>query len=443
MKIMKTKRHLLYSSLIISLLILSTTFAFGQGKNINKTYKWNYNVNSDVRLKFDNYDCDLVIHVWDKDEIEYHMELEVELRSERDKDFLSDFMDDFNHESSPARTEIGSRFWKNRVNIMGRKTMTLQDRKKIDYKKFAIRAELWIPRDCNLELLSKYSVINIDDINGHLSLNLYNDKVYADKLVSNCDITAKYSKIEFAEMKDIEADFYNTDLTAGNIGNMTISSRYSEIIAGDAGIINIESYDDDFKFDNTSDISYKAKYSNLIAGITGNLDTDTYEGKVNTQKSNDVSIKSKYTKYDIGEAQNVSIISSYEDDLISAGIKSLSITASKYGTYKIAEISNSLILDTGYSDKFFIDKISDNFKELKMNGKYLNLSLGIPSSMDCRLKANIKYPKLEYDESAFKTKIKIKEGSNLELESVKGTEKEEMTELILSGYEFKLLITEY
>ena len=79
-----------------------------------------------------------------------------------------------------------------------------------------MKGELWIPEKCNLNLKSKYSVIELEDIYGRVSFDLYNDKLFGGIVNENIKITAKYSTMEFKDMKNIEANLYNTDIEAGD-----------------------------------------------------------------------------------------------------------------------------------------------------------------------------------------------------------------------------------
>jgi glutaredoxin-related protein len=83
------------------------------------------------------------------------------------------------------------------------------------------------------------------------------------------------------------------------------------------------------------------------------------------------------------------------------------------------------------------------FKEIKVNGKYLELSVVIPETASYRFKANITYPNLDINESAFKPIVRIQKSSQIEYDAVKGTEKEGMPLIEANGYQVSLKIREY
>jgi len=124
-------------------------------------------------------------------------------------------------------------------------------------------------------------------------------------------------------------------------------------------------------------------------------------------------------------------------------LKNLKIYESKYGTYKIEELTELLEVTEGYSDKFEILKTSMNLKGIKVKEKYGKVRIGIPEQLDFRLKARIKYPKLDIDDAGITTRIKILENSDLEYEGIKGTESPDMPLIRITGYNVSLTINEY
>ena len=432
-----------YNVFIISLLLAIGLNGYGQSKEIQKTYSWKYEVNDDVRFTFNNYDCDLMIHTWDKPEIEYKMSVDATLKSGEDAARLDRFIDDLEFTHSSGSVEFNNRFWKSRKNIMGKKTIDLKGEKTIRYSSFKMKGELWIPAGSNLNLKSKYSGIEMEDVGGRISLDLYNDKLFGGQVNDNINITAKYCTLEFKDLKDIEADLYNTDIEAGDIGNLRIASKYSTFRAGNAGKLEINAYNDKYFFGNTNDIKFVDKYSDLTAGLSGSIEIDCYTSNVIISSVEDADLKSKYTKYEIGKANNFNISSSYNDSYKISSLKTLNIQESKYGSYKIDELLSSLRMDDGYSDKYIVLKTSPEFKGMKVTGKYEKIQIATSKDLDYRFKANVKYPKFDINEEALQTKIKIKESSQLEMEAIKGTEKAGMPEFIINGYDMALIMTEY
>ena len=439
---MKRMKAYFYKAIVIIIILAVCPDGNGQNKKLQKTYHWKYEVNDDVKFIFNNYDCDLIIHSWDQPKIEYNMSIDASLHSEEDKERLAASIEDLEFTHSAGSVEINNRFWKSRKNIMGKKTIDLEGTKTIRYSEFKMKGELWIPISCNLTLKSKYSDIEMEDLKGGISLDLYNDKLYGGNMSGKTRIADKYSTLEFKNMMDIEADLYNTDIESVKIGNLTISSKYSDFKTGNAGKLEINAYNDKYAFGNTEDIKFTDKYSDLTTGISGNMEMDCYNSTVICNRAGDLELKSKYGKYEIGEAKNLNINSGYSDNYKIKSLKTLNITQTKYGTYKIDKLISSLLMDDGYSDKFTVLKTGPGYKGMKVNGKYVKIQVALDKEMNYRFKADVKYPKFDINEEAMDVKIKIKESSELKLEAIKGVEKEGMPEIVINGYDMAVTFTE-
>jgi hypothetical protein len=438
---MKTIRTYFYSTILVSLFLLTGLEALGQSRKIEKTYKWKYQVNESAKITFENYDCNLIIHTWDKSEIQYHMTVKATLKSEEDAGKLDAFLKELKFSNSVGNVEFNNRFWSSKKTVMGRSTITLRRGGKLRFNEFKMKGELWIPESCLLTLNSKYSVIQMDDIEGRLSLDLYNDKLYGGTVKSPLKLKAKYSTLQFENMSDIEADLYSTNIETGNAGDLIITSKYSDFRTGNAGKIRIDAYSDKFSFGNTRDIQFIDKYSDLNAEISGHLKLDCYNSTVDVVNAQDIEINSKYGKYSFDGARNLNLTTSYSDHVKVGSLLSLNINESKYGDYKVNHLDRSLSLKDGYSDKFFVTK-AGALKEVKVNGKYIVLEMGLAEGLNYRFNAEVKYPKFDIDEESMNVRIKVKEGSDLKMEAVKGTESEGMPAFFINGYEMAVTLTE-
>ena len=429
------------SLLFLSLLLTMGADGFGQSKKIEKTYRWKQEVSRNVKFSFSNYDCNLTIHTWDKPEIEYKLSVNATMKSEKDARELNEYIEKLNFSNSAGSVEFNNRFWTGKKVIMGRKVMTLKGNTSIKFTEFKMEGEMWIPESCFLNLKSKYAEINMEDLNGGLSLELYNDKVYGGSVEGNTKIMAKYSKLEFARLEDMDADFYNTDIETSTVGNLNIQSKYSNVRTGDAGKIEVNSYNDKYFFENTGDIIFMAKYSDLNTNISGNMKLDCYNSNINLVYAQTINLNSKYGKYDMDACHNLNISSTYNDSYKIASIKTVNVSESKYSVFKIDHLENSLILKDGYSDKFFVSKTGD-LKGVKVNGKYIVMEMAIDKALSYKFTADVKYPKFDINEEGMDVRRKIKEGSELKMVAIKGVESEGMPALFVNGYEMAITLTE-
>ena len=438
---MKGKICYFYSTLAIIIFMTAGINSYGQGKYLEKTYKWSYKVNPDVALEFNNYDCDMIIHTWDKTEIAYTLTVDATLKSEEDARRLDEYIDDLNFSHSAGSVKFDMRFWTSKKAVMGKKTMTLKGEKTIRFSEFKMKGELWIPESCYLDVSSKYSEIEVGDLNGRINLDLYNDKWFGGAVNDNIQITAKYSTLEFTDMKDIKADLYNTTFEAGNIGDLSIVSKYSNFKAGDAGKVDIDAYNDKYSLGKAGDIRFIDKYSDLIAVQSGYTELDCYNSTVIINRLEDLDLRSKYGSFEFERMGNLNIASAYSDKYSIDSLNSLNITDSKYGVYRIDHLERSLFLKVGYSDKFYVES-AGMLKEVKVNGKYVVVEMALDKELSYRFKADVKYPKFDINEEAMNVRIKVKEGSGLKMEATKGTESEGMPSFFVNGYEMAVTLTD-
>ena len=437
---MKTMRKLFFSTLVLFLTAGVIPSVSAAGKDLQKTFTWKYTMNKDGNVVLDNYDCNVTIHVWDKGEAEYHLTIDAKTRSDEDATVLDNYLQNLKFSNSTSSVRFASSFWETRNNILGRMTMKLAGGKNVALTDFSMKGELWVPSGCRFELISKYSEINMEDFTGQLKLDLYNDNLYGGSVKGKTEIEDKYSTIEFKEMKDIKADLYNSKLEATNTGNMVIVSKYTKVTAASSGNLDIDSYNDKYNIPNTGDIKFLSKYSDLKTESSGNVTFDCYEGTFSLQDLKDLNLTSKYADFKFGTAGDISVSSSYNDKLAAGKLKSLKINESKYCSFRIEELSGSVSESDGYEDKFNVLKTGQEFKGLSVDGKYIDVSLGLPKSVDFRFRAKIQYPKLDIDESQLKATTKIIDGSHLDYTAVKGTEKEGMPVIEINGYEMSLKI---
>ncbi|MFH0843695.1 MAG: hypothetical protein V1903_13905 [Bacteroidota bacterium] len=439
MKTMKRCPFKLIAFLSLSVL-LSTAYA--AEKEIQKTFTWKYNISKDGKVTMDNYNCNLVIHTRDKGETELQLKIEADTRSDEDAAILEKYLQELVFSTSPSSVSFRSRFWENRSSLMNRTTMKLEGGKSVTLNSFEMTAEMWIPAGCMFVLNSKYSRINMEDFAGQLVLNLYNDNFYGGSVVSNAEITDKYGTIEFRDMKDIKANLYNSKLSAGNTGDLNIESKYSRVNLASCGKISSISYNDKYEIPKTGDVTFTSKYSDLKTESSGNIALDMYNGTVIMKEIRDVKITSKYTEYQFYTTGRCTISTSYNDKFTCGRLTSLTINESKYLTFRIGYLEESVEDRNCYNDSFTIAETGKDFSGLSLNGKYVTASVTLHGSTSYHLKANIKYADLNIDESSLKPIVKIIDGSDVKYDAIKGTESEGMPVIDLNGYQMTLNIPE-
>lgn len=439
---MKKKTIFICKSLFLAIFLGISLAGSGQDNRLQETYSWSYDVTKDVDLSFNNYDSDLNIRTWDKPVIDFKLHVLAKGSSEDDVKRLDSYLKKLEFSSSSVGVSIDMKFWKSRKSTFKKTKMKLVGEKDISFVEFKITGELTIPKNCNLNLSSKYSGIELADVLGKLTLELYNDKLYGGKVDNKAVISAKYSTIEFSDIKnETKIVLYSTDFEANSIGDTKFESKYSKVFVNTVGTLEIDSYNDKYNFNETGNVDFKAKYSSLRSEKSRILTADCYNCTVIIDQLEDIGIASKYSKFEFIKGNKCSISASFNDGISSTQLKILHISESKYSTFKINELSESLHVVTGYNDKYLIPKTGNDFRGMKVNEKYGKITLGVPAELAYRLKLNIKYPKLDINEEDFR--IKIKESSSIEYEAVKGTVSEGMPVMEVEGYNVSLSINDY
>jgi hypothetical protein len=436
---MNKKTNHRYRRVAVALFAALSLVSSAQESRLSKTYNWEYALQQGGKITINNYDCDLKIHTWEKDEVKYELTVLAEMNSREEAGELDSYLKSLNFSDSRNRVDINNRFWEKRVTVFNRKTITLNDNTKLGYSELNMSAELWIPEGVLFALNSKYSDITLEEITGAAEMNLYNDKVKGEAF-GNLEIEAKYSTIDLGNTGDLKAKLYDCNMYTKNSGVTYLETKYSTVSGRDAGDLIIDSYDDKINFESAHNTGFTAKYSDLKIGKVSDLILDTYNGSVTIETSNLVKVTGKYTTFNTGKSTGCNIVSLYDCRVEYDEITNMRIDESKYTTYTIGKLGKSFKLTSGYDDRIVIKSAGSQFSLFSADGKYIKSTLNIPADMACRVKADAKYASLDIDEKLFKTRIKIVESSQTRLEAIKGEEKKDMPLIEVTGYDISLSI---
>jgi hypothetical protein len=437
---MKTTERSLFKNLAVATAAILLAVLPAAAAQVQKTFTWKYPVNRETHIKTDNYNCDLVIHGWEKSETEYHLTVEATGKTQDDEKRLISFLENYSFSHSGDEVVFKNSFWKNRRTINGRTTIEIPGEKDIELTDFTMKGELWIPAGSSYELDSKYSRIDMGDLNGKLSLSLYNDNLFGSNLTAVPDIEAKYASIEFKDLKGVNAELYNCNFTAASSGALSADSKYSKFNIKNAGNVTVTSYNDNFTFSSTGNLKLDSKYSDLKSDLSGNVILNCYNGTIEITSAKNVQVSSKYAEFRLGTTEELEVGDTYNDKFVLGNVSLVNVNVSKYSNFKIAELGSGLVIGDGYNDNVLVSKSSASLKEVKVTAKYEDISLALASSLSFRLQADIKYPSLHIDEGAFKTKQRIEDNSGLSYEAIKGTEKDGMPVVAVKGYNITLTV---
>lgn len=448
MKNMK-KIHVMlaYKGLILGWVFLFTNVLLAQGVDLSKKYEWNYAVEDDATVSLINYDCDITIETSSSEEVRFEIEIDAESDKQEDINILNSYLENLSYSSRSDLVKLETSFWEkqNSNTSFGKSVikMKLKNGKSIRLSEFKIKANLYMPATAQLELNSKYSKIQLENVQ-NLKLNSYDDDIIGENVEQEVNIKAKYSDMEFGEFGSTELDLYECNFTAEKTKNLEIKSKYSDVKINYTGSIDIVGYEDKMTFQSTGNITINTKYSDLKSNTSGNLIMNIYDSDIEIEEIGNLTIKeSKYSEYKFKNAGVVNISTAYDDYYYIDDLVSLETTNSKYSEYIFKNLKSSFEILEGYDDKVRIYRTSTSFTHLDINSKYGSIILNIDEDLPLRIDWKTKYGKIDFNESKFTTKIKISENSEFEYRGVKGgPESEHMPFVKVRGYDIKMNLNE-
>jgi len=440
MKMINAKSFFSFISILCLVFIVNA--GFSRGELLSKTYDWNFNVNNKARVRLKNYDCDINIESSSTGKVIFEIIIEAESGNQEDLDILDSYLKSLSFNSKPDLVNLETVFWdsrnKNGLNENNSIRIKLKNGETIKLIEFNISANLQIPKSSHLDLTSKYSKIQMDDIR-MLDLDSYDDDIFGANVSGETAISAKYTDFEFDTFGKVEFDLYDCNIKAKKAGDMDLDSKYSDIQIENIGDLNIESYDDNFIFKSTGAVKLNTKYSDFKSEISGNMILNIYDSNFDIEKIGNLDIsESKYSEYKIEEAGIVRIATSYDDNFLIDNLVSVKVDNTKYSDFVHQKADAFFELSESYDDNIKIHDTSPAFKHLEVEGKYGDILLETADGLPLKIDWNTKYGKIDLDEDDFKTTIKIKENSNIEYRGVRGKETENMPYVKVRGHNMKM-----
>jgi hypothetical protein len=430
---MKTKLY--FKSLLGLAFLLLTGITVAQNYDGSKTLNKTMAVPEGVSIQFSNQSGDLKIVTTNENTVTLITDIDVSARSMDEVNQVIDAVANLKFDLHGNEMEIDTRFYKNLVTVVNKKTMTLLNGDKIRIGEFTIRHELHIPKTAEFKLNNKYSDIEMQSFDGVADFDLYSSKLYAGDFSKKVRIDAKYSKINLQDIaEEAVFNFYDTDIKFNSCGDANIKSKYSKFEASKTGALTIDSYDDKFYFTEATSLNLKAKYSDFISKArTNDIFLELYDCNIQASSAKYATYSGKYSDLNLGDVKEFRIAESYDDNFQFRKTADIQVRESKYSKYKMDEAASFTI--DGYNDDVVINQLNPKFSEIRMNGKYGKLSIDA-GNVPFQVNFKIKYPKIDIPESV-KIVKQIKDNSDLEL--VGG---ESGGKISVEGYDMKVVIND-
>lgn len=424
---------------LTTLIIVFSFFNSLQGQDLNMKYSWSYPIDEHGTLVLENYNCDVEIIHSNSGKIDFEMEIIAEGGSEEDINIIDSYFKNYKFNASSGKVELSTIFYKSETKRSNTKII-LDNNETVTFNKIHRKAYLKIPKYIKLEISTKYSDLDIPDVE-KIELNSYKDKIEAGNIKLPAVINAKYSEITFHDISDCQLQMYNCELEAHSTGILELKSKYSRYNIADSKDITIDCYNDKYKFKNTGNVHFSGKYSDFISLSSGDITIDAYKCYFESGDIKSLKIKStKYSEYRFASAINLVLTDSYNDKFVIDKTGKIEVGNSKYSEYLHNTLEKSFSISDGYKNKITINKTSQKFSYFDTNGKYDKIRIGISSDIPLKLDIETKYGSLNYNNASFETKSLIKDDEYYKLNALRYTETENMPLVKIRGYKEDLSI---
>ncbi len=388
-------------------LTLICTNVFSKNQNEKKdSFEKTYEISSSGNFSLNMYDSDVEIIVWDKIEVKIFGEIIFNGGDKEDEDKLLKAFRGIEVNSSANSLDINTEFIKSQVQIMGVSSkITLKTGDKISIEKVKTNYKVWMPATLAFTLKSKYNKVKIDNLKGDVKLNLYDVDIVMGNFGSTGNFDMKYSKANIGNGGNSTFMLYDTDIDAGELGNVKVDAKYSKLIIKKTNDLSIVSYDDDFVVGQLSKITADAKYSTFrLNGDTGDSKFELYDSDIFGKNFKSISFSAKYSDLRVGDIGELIIPSSYDNNYYLGIVGSLNCSESKYDMFRLDGANGSLDFPNSYDDDIYVKNTSANFKGLSGKFTYGKVYLKLDNSQQFNLNFSSTYGNITFPADKFKIK---------------------------------------
>lgn len=277
---MKCRKNLIMKAFYFFVGLLIFTYGVSQNKQtLQKEIVRNLSVNTSSTLEINNTNGDLNLEVWQKNEIEVRVVIEV--TTEKVK-FINQY--------------IQAIFVSEALDSNYIRFTTKVDRSLLDHSfnnqrsSYKINYYIKHPVYLNVKLYNKFGNVYVDELSGNFYLNLDYGTAYISNLTTDESkkiprIDLDYSKCVIKKSQFLEADVDYSKLNVNDVQTISLSSKYSKVEINLARIIKASSRFDDFNVNSVSKINLKTAYSDVqILEIYSSADVVSEHGVVSVKR---------------------------------------------------------------------------------------------------------------------------------------------------------------
>lgn len=375
-------------------------------------------VSPGTRIVFGNKNGDVTVNTWDKMAVKVDIRVVIDGDDEEVEKVLG-IIRKAAFSTGNEEVSFNTRFYTMMTGrVPGSFRLTLTDGTTARLKKFDLFFVVTVPRGNALSISNAYGKLNLPDLAGETSLDLYECDLTGKSIAAGTKLKLKYGKASFDSLKDARMDLYEASLNLGGAGDLTIEAKYSSLTVASAGTLKIDAYEDKIAVKRHGDVSATAKYTTLDLGSFNRGTFDLYECHLTAGDANIVAIGAKYTDMDFRSCKALVFTVSYENKLISATVGDLKASSS-YGVYSIGQLTGKLTFTESYEDKITVKNVSGSFSGLQLDGKYTQLCLTFDPAVVYKIDADTRYTDFDFSRELFREIRYHKENEALKFLAVK------------------------
>ncbi len=406
---MKTK-SIFFSLLMLGCLGFSLMTSAREIKEIKETYSCERVISATTPVCFKNKTGPLRVETWEKNSVKVDISISIDGDDDQVKKAL-DYIKNMNFQQSGDTIVFNTRFWKSMNSSSGiaiqnfhvfgnHVNLVLCDGEEITLRRLDLSFVMTMPKDNPLSLVQAYENVTLPDLNGKITLDLYESNLVAGKL-PNCQLLkAKYGKAEIDSVQNIILNLYENKLVLRHAGDVTLNSKYTETEINSAGKMSINSYEDKLQIIRHGDLGVKGKYTTFTLGDFVKGAFDLYECTLTAGNSDVVAMTAKYCTIKFISCKGAAI-TSYENKFSFDQVGDLK-AGSSYSSFNISQLDGSLIFTNSNEDKVKVNKVGKKFTGVNVDSKNSDVELGFEPGTLYKLDADLKYSSFDYPKSAFR-----------------------------------------
>ncbi len=376
------------------------------GKEVSKEKHAHASVSAiDIeRLNIDAKNTELIIDIWAKEEVS--VDAHFYYRGDEDHKEIKAFMDSFEENVKSGISSFGGEIKLDTYRAVPSKkkvgwesswaSVTFVNEGFSD-KEAKLVYELKVPASLYMNIKHSYKELRINGSVRKINIEQYSGRLSLDK-VDQAILNLKYGEASINDLKKGELHLYENSVMGNDWGNIQLNAKYSKVQVRTVNTLKGEGYETKYRTIDLGSIVGNYKYCQFDMIEVELLKLTCYETQVESKSVQQLDLNnSKYSNYHIDDVDNLSITESYEDEYSFRSVKNVAAPNSKYCKFNIETLQGNYGLNA-YECRVNINAISGSSGSIKIDGKYLNISLGL-ADLHYKLAANLQYGKLYYPNS--------------------------------------------